>query len=321
MFARIMAMFWGGFTLLNLVWEGVRHGSDGNVWWADLRAVPWACHPILGACGAALLAFAIRPPTAKWRLVSTQCLTAVLIAFALWYSAEFYRLLGRGEITTSVPVPLSLAVAASLGWILLSISRRASPKPRRRLWVWAAPGVAGCMVAFALLQMAFFGNTDYRRKADAIVVFGAGLTPEGQCSQALSDRVRTACELYRRGYSRRLILSGGPALGDLHETEAMRELALRLGVADDDIVLDRQGVSTKATVQNTVQLLDQMGARRVLAVSQGYHLPRVKMAYQREGLEVYTVPAETTQPLRALPIYVAREVAALWFYYFRPMGG
>jgi len=43
------------------------------------------------------------------------------------------------------------------------------------------------------------------------------------------------------------------------------------------------------------------------------------MAFARAGIDVYTVPAEQTRILRALPYYMAREVAALWAYYFRPM--
>ena len=348
MLARIQALFWGLFCLLNLAGELARHGFDGNTWWVDLRAVPWwMSDPLLALGGAALLACGIRPPHSAWRRSATQLLTILLLVFALWNAVEFYRLLARGEIASSVPVPLSLVVGASLAWIVLwlrlgchAITRLRGrecpsqlptcPSPRTGkgmapstapgwFWLWAGPALAACMIAFALLQIALFGNTDYRRPADAIVVFGAGLTPDGQCSQALYDRVRTACLLHQQGYSRRSIMSGGPSASGVHETEAMRDLATNLGVPDADIVLDPQGVSTKATVENTCRLFEQLGAKRVLAVSQGFHLPRIKMAYQRKGLEVYTVPAETTRPLEGLPYYVAREVLALWYYYFRPM--
>ena len=57
------------------------------------------------------------------------------------------------------------------------------------------------------------------------------------------------------------------------------------------------------------------------AVSHFYHLPRIKMAYQRAGIEVYTVPARETRTLLKLPQFVAREVAAFWFYYARALVG
>ena len=63
----------------------------------------------------------------------------------------------------------------------------------------------------------------------------------------------------------------------------------------------------------------------VLAVSHGYHLPRIKMAYARKltgrETEVFTVPAVETQALRAKGYFMAREVVALWVYYVRPLAG
>ena len=100
----------------------------------------------------------------------------------------------------------------------------------------------------------------------------------------------------------------------------MRQLALSLGVPDRAIRLDSEGLNTEATVRNTVALLQGMHARRVLAVSHGYHLPRVKIAYRRACCDVFTVPAKETRHLRAEPLLVLREVAALRAYYLRPLG-
>jgi hypothetical protein len=107
--------------------------------------------------------------------------------------------------------------------------------------------------------------------------------------------------------------------GDIHETEAMKRLAVQLGIPADAVILDEDGLNTYATVGSTCMLFDQLNIERVLAVSHSYHLPRIKMTYQRSGREVYTVPAKETYPLTALPIYILREVAALWVYYLRPL--
>ena len=99
----------------------------------------------------------------------------------------------------------------------------------------------------------------------------------------------------------------------------MRRLAIRMGVPPERILVDRQGLTTHDTVQNSVPMLRRIGAKRVLAVSHFYHLPRIKLAYQRAGMNVYTVPATETRRLRKLPWFMAREVAALWIYYLTPL--
>jgi uncharacterized SAM-binding protein YcdF (DUF218 family) len=183
------------------------------------------------------------------------------------------------------------------------------------LAVAAAAGL--CAVGFPLVQMLCFGKTDYARPADAIVVLGARVYADGRLSDALADRVRTACRLYREGFAHKLVLSGGPGDGATTEPQAMKRMAIEAGVKPEDILLDEQGVNTQATVRNTKALFAQSGARRVLVVSHFYHLPRIKLAYQREGWNVFTVPAKESYLLRQMPYNMAREVAAFWAYYLR----
>jgi vancomycin permeability regulator SanA len=118
---------------------------------------------------------------------------------------------------------------------------------------------------------------------------------------------------------RKLLFSGGPGEGSIHETEGMKRMALRLGVKQDDILVDQAGLNTQATVRNTEAICSRFRFSHILVVSHFYHLPRIKLAYQRDGWDVRTVPAKETYLLRQMPYNMAREVAALWVYYFRPL--
>jgi vancomycin permeability regulator SanA len=160
--------------------------------------------------------------------------------------------------------------------------------------------------------MLAFGTTDYRRPADAIVVLGARAYADGRPSWALEDRVRTACEMWHEGRAPVVVMSGGPGDGAVHETEAMRRLALDLGVPDAAIRLDRDGVSTRATAANAA------GLPTALVVTHAYHLPRTKTAFERRGVRAFTVPAEQRRVIRRMPWMVAREVAAWWWYAVAP---
>jgi len=317
--ARALAAWLGAFSLLNILGERFVPGFDATVWWIDFRPLPAAAGTaILLAAAVVLLAYAFRPRMGALRRGLTRALIAALLLVSVWNTVDFYLLLSRGSVYAALPAPLSIFVAAALGGLFRATGRTpVQAMALRRRWRALAALAAVLAVGFPLAQMFFFGKTDYRRPADAIVVFGARAEPDGTCSEALADRVRTGCRLYHEGYAARLILSGGPGAGAVHETEAMKRFAMDLGVPAGAIVLDPYGVNTRATCENTPRILDPLGARRILAVSTWYHLPRIKMTYQRIGVEAYTVPAEQNGDLAGMPWYLTREVAALWAYYLR----
>jgi uncharacterized SAM-binding protein YcdF (DUF218 family) len=225
----------------------------------------------------------------------------------------------RKAIHAGLPVPLSLLVAFSLGVIIAAcLGQKTRFKSKQRIFRILPVCVVFALV-FPLAQMFCFGKTDYRRQADVAVVLGARAYADGRPSDALADRVRTGCQLYREGWVSKLIFSGGPGEGAIHETESMKRMALQLGVPAEDIILDERGVNTRATAKNTEAICSGLRISRVLVVSHFYHLPRVKLTYQRDGWEVYTVPAKESYTLRQMPYNIAREVAALWVYYFRAL--
>ncbi len=54
------------------------------------------------------------------------------------------------------------------------------------------------------------------------------------------------------------------------------------------------------------------GVASVVAVSHAYHLPRVRLEFDRAGLAAFTVPARETRILAKMPWFAAREVAGWW---------
>ena len=354
---RGVALFLGAFSVLNVVGEWFIPGFDANVWWIDLRPLPtWACQIAMLLAGV-LAVYAVAPAwfsRRRWLARATAIYLLGLIGICLLNCAVFYRLVSEGAIRSSFPLPLSLVIACFLVLVLAHVVRTSKTPPSAhtgedRLGGATKKGATGiaisfvlCGVIFPVAQMVCFGLTDYRRPADAIVVFGAGIRPDGKASLALYDRVRTGCLLYKQGLAPMLIFSGGNER-PIDEPTVMKRLAVEMGVPAAAIVLDPGGLNTDATVKNCKELLPKAAWRRslspcggthpadmatnnvampplrVLAVSHFYHLPRVKMTFARAGIDVYTVPAEQTRLLAGLPYFMAREVAALWAYYFRPM--
>jgi len=313
--ARGLALFLGGFSLLNLLRETLIDRFDANIWWIDLRDLQtWLATPLLLLFSLVLLAFGVFPTMRTGRRRLLLATTSIVGVFVVRDIATFYYLLLEQRIVTDIPLPFSLLMIVALTMVVYvaAFDGRHTERTERRLPILAT--VVACMITFPLMQIVCFGRTDYRRHADAVVVLGARTYADGRLSISLADRVRKGVELYRKGYVHTVIFSGGPGEGSVHETEAMRALAINMGVSDRDIILDRNGLDTRATARNTVRLARHDRIGRVLAVSNFYHLPRIKMSFQQEGRQVYTVPADDTI-WTATPRQIAREILGLWAYY------
>jgi vancomycin permeability regulator SanA len=307
---RGIALFLGLFTFANVVGDLPFARANTNLWWLDLwpLTIPVA-RILLLAIAAALLSYSLWPNGGRGRRRASQAVLLLASCFAAVSAVRFYIALANHEIHTTFPVPLSSIVALLLVAIVVAHEQEHHNQP---LAVFA-----NCMIAaavFPLIQVCFFGVTDYRRPAEAIVVFGARAKADGSPSDALADRVRTGCDLYRAGMAPLIIMSGGPGEGRTTEPQVMRAFAQTLGVPAAAIVEDAGGVNTEATVRNTARLL--RSPARILVVSHFYHLPRIKITYQHYGIEAFTVPSRNSVPL-SMPFNIARESAAFWWYYAR----
>jgi len=309
---RGFALAFSTIALTNLL-----AGYDANLWWIDVRPLGSVGRALLIAGAVAMLAWAVRPAMSRMRQRITIGLTVTLASIAAINAVTVVALDVTGRVDAHW-LSMSAGLACLLGGAAYMMHRPVPPggwPVLRGVGVAAAAG--GFVVLLALGQMYTLGLSDYRRPVDAVVVFGARTYADGRPSLALADRVRTGVEIYQEGFTQVIVMSGGPGDGDVHETQAMRDLAMEMGVPADAIVLDPEGVNTRATAANTATL----PYRRLIAVSHFYHLPRIRMAYQQCDREVLTVPAKETRTLNAMPYYVAREVAAWWFYHARSLAG
>jgi len=103
------------------------------------------------------------------------------------------------------------------------------------------------------------------------LVFGAGYWPDGTPSDVMKDRVEAAIALYRAGRVQKVLFSGDNRFVNYNEPEKMREYALSLGLPDEAIALDYAG---RRTYDTCYRARDIFGLRKVVLVTQRYHLPR-----------------------------------------------
>ncbi len=121
------------------------------------------------------------------------------------------------------------------------------------------------------------------------IVFGAGLTRSGEPTPALYDRVATAVDLYKRGYIKKLLLTGDNRFINYNEPEAMRRTAVQLGVSNEDLVLDYAG---RRTYDSCYRAREVFSVNRAILVSQAFHLDRALYLCESFGIDSIGVVAD-----------------------------
>ena len=167
--------------------------------------------------------------------------------------------------------------------------------------------------AYAARIYASIDNLPTENTPRIAIVFGAGLTRSGEPTPALYDRVATAVDLYRRGLVSKLLLTGDNRFENYNEPEAMRYTAVRLGVPDEDLVLDYAG---RRTYDSCYRAREIFGVSRAILVSQAFHLDRALYLCDSFGIDSLGVIADRrnyTQTSQAWwSIREAAAVVAAW---------
>lgn len=124
---------------------------------------------------------------------------------------------------------------------------------------------------------------------DCIMVLGASVTADGTPSSILRDRLDTAVDLYNKGVSSKLLLSGDNGQMVYNEVQGMKNYVLEAGVAEEDIFMDHAGFSTYESVYRAKHIF---GVDSMVVVTQTYHLYRALYGCNRLGIEAAGAAAD-----------------------------
>ena len=124
--------------------------------------------------------------------------------------------------------------------------------------------------------------------ADCIIVLGAGVIG-GEPTAMLEDRIAEGIRLYKNGVSGKIIMSGDHGRKNYDEVNVMKDCAKEHGVPSEDIFMDHAGFST---YESLYRARDVFGAKKVVIVTQRYHLFRALYIAERLGLEAEGVPSD-----------------------------
>ncbi len=147
---------------------------------------------------------------------------------------------------------------------------------------------------------------------DCILILGCGVRGDTP-SPMLADRLEQGIALYQAGVAPKLLMSGDHGTTDYNEVTVMKRYAMEAGIPSEDIFMDHAGFST---YESLYRARDVFCARRIVVVSQEYHLNRALYDGLGLHLEVWGVAAREMsyrgQLYREARELVARDKDVIW---------
>jgi uncharacterized SAM-binding protein YcdF (DUF218 family) len=184
------------------------------------------------------------------------------------------------------------------------------PSPPRwwlRLFLVAVVALAAFLTITAI-QVVHTASLQELHPADAIVIFGAA-EYSGRPSPVLRARLDHALDLFHSGLAPVIITTGGAAADPVFSEGGVgRDYLMRHGVPERSLIAETQGRDTSESALRVAVIMRANGLHSCVAVSDAYHVFRIRKLLQHEGIgPVYVAPRPGSEPRSTLQ----RAIAAL----------
>ncbi len=126
---------------------------------------------------------------------------------------------------------------------------------------------------------------------DCIVIMGAGVWGETP-SHMLEDRLLQGIDLYEKGASDRILMSGDHGSKEYDEVNVMKKFAVDKGIVSEHVFMDHAGFDTYSSLYRARDIFQ---AQRMIIVTQKYHLYRALYIAKSMGIEAYGVSSDPRQ--------------------------
>lgn len=165
--------------------------------------------------------------------------------------------------------------------------------------VWLAGLIVAALLIFlcvTALQIVYQASQEELRHADAIVVFGAA-EYVGRPSPVYRARLDHAFDLFQRGIAPVVITTGGAGSDpDYSEGGVGRDYLMRRGIPESSLIAETQGADTAQSAERVAVIMRTNGMRTCVAVSDEYHVFRIKKLLEKQGVQVYVAPRSGSRP-------------------------
>lgn len=187
----------------------------------------------------------------------------------------------------------------------LAPENKTSPIPSWRLLLLAAAGALLLFLGITGMRIVSSAGEAPSQKADAIVIFGAA-EYVGRPSPVYRARLDHGFELFEKGMAPVVITTGGAGQDpDFSEGGVGRDYLVRRGIPEQDLIAETQSSDTAQSAGRVANIMRVNHMRTCIAVSDAYHVFRIRALLEHEGVQVEVAPRPESRPHSLLQRFVA----------------
>ena len=211
-------------------------------------------------------------------------------------------------------------------------------KKVKNIIIWLSIGFTAAMLSVMFTPLAnmmarpLVVDETPLQKTDVIAVLGGGAYPNGVLGGATNERLLRGLILYRQGYGKTVIFTGGSGnsmrdklghtvLGSraemtvIGESVLMRQAALGLGMSEADTVFDDRSLNTYENLVFVRAYMEEKGLESVTIVTSPTHMRRAELIAKKLGLKFQSAPvADYTEYRRGAIDRLSLFRETLWEY-------
>jgi uncharacterized SAM-binding protein YcdF (DUF218 family) len=176
----------------------------------------------------------------------------------------------------------------------------ASASTSRSHWITRLLLIAGLVFAAYLIwissQIVAESSKQDIHAADAIVVFGAAQY-DGRPSPVFRARLDHAFELFQQHLAPVVLTTGGSASDpSFSEGGVGHDYLVHRGIPESSVIAETQGSDTAESAKRLAVIMRENHMQSCIAVSDAYHVFRIRNLLEHEGMRVYVSPRPDSRP-------------------------
>lgn len=237
------------------------------------------------------------------------------------FTGKLIPLNSRGTKIVSMSVLTASVIFQAISLCVISFSVLKKYYVFRSIWLSILTAVILFSMVFIII---YFYRDDQKQiegknlRTDAGVILGAAVWGGNRPSPILRERINKAYDLYKNGFIKNIVMTGGGSPGEMTEAEVSKNELMKRGIEEKYIFIEKQSNSTLEQIKFIKgNFYEKLSWGSIVLISDNFHLFRSKQICSFFGINSYTVSSDTPlSPESDFSFSLKESFAVLLFWLF-----